>query len=159
MIYTGYFDGASRGNPGEAAIGAYLINDKGEIISEISQRIGSKTNNEAEYMALITLLEEVKRRDIKEAKLYGDSQLVINQVSGKWRINHLHLYDLCEQVLRLIQGMRVTLIWIPREENAYADSLSNQAFSVEAKKRSLIHQIWSVPPSSFLLLMERKITL
>lgn len=134
MIYSGYFDGASRGNPGKAAIGCCLMNDKREIILEISERIGNKTNNEAEYIALIVLLEEIKRRDIKEAKLYGDSQLVINQVSGNWRINHLHLYDLCEQVLKLMQGMRVSLAWIPREENAYADWLSNKAFSVESKR-------------------------
>ncbi|WP_353928698.1 ribonuclease HI family protein [Desulfofundulus kuznetsovii] len=127
-VYYGHFDGVSRGNPGEAAVGAYLVDENGEVVWEKSERVGVHTSNEAEYLALIALLEEVARRDIKEITVYGDSQLVINQVNGHWNINHAHLYELYRRADRLMRGRKVRLVWVPREKNMRADKLANQAF-------------------------------
>ena len=81
----GYFDGASRGNPGKAGAGALLINEDGKIIWEASRFLGEKTNNEAEYMALIMLLKAAKDRGIKSLRVYGDSKLVVARSRGSGR--------------------------------------------------------------------------
>ena len=122
----GYFDGASRGNPGMAGAGALLINEDGKIIWEASRFLGEKTNNEAEYMALIMLLKAAKDRGIKSLRVYGDSKLVVSQISRQWKINLPHLRLLAREAWDLAEGMDITYSWIPREENKRADMLSNE---------------------------------
>lgn len=122
----GYFDGASRGNPGTAGAGALLVNESGEVIWETARFLGTKTNNEAEYTALLLLLKAAKERDIKTLNIYGDSKLVVSQVSKQWKINLPHLRALAQEAWGLMEGMSVTLEWIPREKNKLADALSNQ---------------------------------
>lgn len=123
----GYFDGASRGNPGEAGAGAFLMNEKGETVWETSRYLGKKTNNEAEYSALLLLLEAAARRGVRRLKVYGDSKLVVCQVSRQWKINLPHLRAMAQEAWRLMEGMDVELEWIPRERNKQADALSNEA--------------------------------
>lgn len=123
----GYFDGASRGNPGEAGAGAFLMNEKGETVWETSRYLGKKTNNEAEYSALLLLLEAAARRGFRRLKVYGDSKLVVCQVSRQWKINLPHLRAMAQEAWRLMEGMDVELEWIPRERNKQADALSNEA--------------------------------
>ncbi|HPK07315.1 MAG TPA: reverse transcriptase-like protein, partial [Aminivibrio sp.] len=77
----GHFDGASRGNPGEAGAGAVLFDGRGTPVWECARPLGKKTNNEAEYLALLLLLEELERRGVP-ADIRGDSRLVVNQVTG-----------------------------------------------------------------------------
>ena len=122
----GYFDGASRGNPGTAGAGALLVNENGEVIWETARFLGTKTNNEAEYTALLLLLKAAKERDIKTLNIYGESKLVVSQVSKQWKINLPHLRALAQEAWSLMEGMSVTLEWIPREKNKLADALSNQ---------------------------------
>lgn len=122
----GFFDGASRGNPGIAGAGALLINDKGEIVWQTSRFLGTKTNNEAEYSALILLLKAAKEHKIIKLKIYGDSKLVVSQVSKQWKINLPHLRLLAMEAWKLMEGMDVSLEWIPREKNSRADALSNE---------------------------------
>ena len=122
----GYFDGASRGNPGTAGAGALLVNENGEVIWKTARFLGTKTNNEAEYTALLLLLKAAKERDIKTLNIYGDSKLVVSQVSKQWKINLPHLRALAQEAWSLMEGMSVTLEWIPREKNKLADALSNQ---------------------------------
>ena len=122
----GYFDGASRGNPGTAGAAALLVNESGEVIWETARFLGTKTNNEAEYTALLLLLKAAKERDIKTLNIYGDSKLVVSQVSKQWKINLPHLRALAQEAWSLMEGMSVTLEWIPREKNKLADALSNQ---------------------------------
>ena len=122
----GFFDGASRGNPGTAGAGALLVNEKGETVWETARFLGTKTNNEAEYTALILLLKAAKERGVKELKIYGDSKLVDSQVSKLWKINLPHLRALAQEAWSLMEGMKVTLEWIPREKNKKADALSNE---------------------------------
>ena len=122
----GFFDGASRGNPGTAGAGALLVNEKGETVWETARFLGTKTNNEAEYTALILLLKAAKERGVKELKIYGDSKLVVSQVSKLWKINLPHLRALAQEAWSLMEGMEVALEWIPREKNKKADALSNE---------------------------------
>jgi len=123
---NGYFDGASRGNPGLAGAGALIVNDSGDIIWETACFLGKKTNNEAEYNALILLLKAARERNIKKLNIYGDSKLVVSQVSRQWKINLPHLRILAKEAWELMDGIDVSLEWIPRDKNKRADELSNQ---------------------------------
>ena len=122
----GYFDWASRGNPGLAGAGACLM-DGGEIIWKRAEYLGVRTNNEAEYAALICLLEGAREKSVFEVEIRGDSRLVVSQVNRKWKINFPHLRELANRVWELMDGMDVRLVWVPREENTVADALSNEA--------------------------------
>lgn len=122
----GYFDGASRGNPGEAGAGALLIEDDGTVVWEKALYLGKKTNNEAEYNAAIMLLTEAAERGLTELAVYGDSKLVVSQLSGQWKINLPHLRELAKKAWDITKGMKVSYSWIPREKNKKADELSNR---------------------------------
>ena len=126
-MVRGFFDGASRGNPWEACAGAFLEDEAGTVLWECSQYLGIRTNNEAEYEALLRLLEEAARRDLAELEVCGDSRLVVCQVNRQWKINLPHLRELAARAWKLLEGRKVTLRWIPREQNARADALSNRA--------------------------------
>jgi ribonuclease HI len=122
----GYFDGASRGNPGKAGAGALLINEEGKVVWEASRFLGDKTNNEAEYMALIMLLKAAKNHGVSSLRVFGDSKLVVSQISRQWKINLPHLRLLAREAWDLAEGMDISYNWIPREENKRADMLSNE---------------------------------
>ncbi|MHB1417987.1 MAG: ribonuclease HI family protein [Bacillota bacterium] len=123
-----YFDGASESNPGRAGIGGVIISPDGDVVWEHSEGIGTATNNEAEYRALIAVAEELGKMGVKKAIIHGDSQLVVNQVNGNWRINHAHLYQLREAALVcLLPIPDWSLEWVPREGNRLADKLSKKA--------------------------------
>ncbi|MDR1579549.1 MAG: ribonuclease HI family protein [Synergistaceae bacterium] len=123
---TGFFDGASRGNPGMAGAGCCILED-GVVIWECAKYLGLKTNNEAEYAALITLLAEARSRGTREIEIRGDSKLVVSQVNREWKINKPHLRVLAQEAWELMEGMKVRLVWVSREENQLADKLSNRA--------------------------------
>jgi ribonuclease HI len=122
----GFFDGASRGNPGMAGAGCCII-DGGDVVWEYAKYLGVKTNNEAEYAALIALVAEARSRGMDEIEIRGDSKLVVNQVNHKWKINKPHLRILAEEAWGLMKDMKVRLVWVPRDENRPADKLSNRA--------------------------------
>ena len=126
---TAYFDGASRGNPGESAAGACIIDDDGQVAWQCSRALGIGTNNEAEYKALIMLLEEIAARGLKKVTVHGDSRLVISQVKGLWKVREERLRPLAERARELARTTGAVLQWVPRERNAAADALSNRAFS------------------------------
>lgn len=130
----GYFDGASRGNPGNAAAGALLVNGAGEVVWEASHYLGVKTNNEAEYLALITLLRAAKERGVSRLNVFGDSKLVVSQAAKLWKINKAHLRALAEEVWKLSEGMDVTYEWMPRSGNSRADELANRALDAAEGK-------------------------
>lgn len=130
-MLVAYFDGASQGNPGQAGIGGLLMDTQtGKVLWEMSKSIGHKTNNEAEYLALIEVLKHLAETSTRNVVIRGDSQLVINQINGDWRVKEQHLYPLCIQAQDLIvESAPVRLEWVPREQNKQADRLSNQAFN------------------------------
>jgi ribonuclease HI len=109
-----------------AGAGACLI-DSGKIIWKRAIYLGVKTNNEAEYAALLCLLEGAREKSVSEIEIRGDSRLVVSQVGRKWKINFPHLRELASRAWELMDGMDVRLVWVPREENTVADALSNEA--------------------------------
>ena len=121
-------DGGSRGNPGNAAYGAVLKDaDTGEVIAERGERIGIATNNVAEYRGLIAGLElYAEHTPGAELEVRLDSKLVVEQMSGRWKIKHADMKPLALQANRLAPpGTRY--VWVPRAHNAHADALANQA--------------------------------
>jgi len=127
IIYT---DGASLGNPGLAAIGATIKDEQGGLIARISQRIGQATNNQAEYRAIIAALEEAIRLGTREVDMRSDSQLVVNQISGRWRVKKPALKPLHQRVKQLVGPLKgFTITHIPREQNTEADNLAHLALS------------------------------
>lgn len=141
-------DGGSRGNPGPSGSGAVVIDgDTGRVITEISTFGGVATNNVAEYRAVIAGLKEAFRRN-PEANITVrmDSKLVVEQMSGKWKIKHPDMQVLGIEVQKLISGKSVTWVWIPREQNSRADALANEAMDNETDS---IRQLEGEPePSS-----------
>lgn len=135
-MICGYFDGASRGNPGEAGAGACLVNESGGLIWECAEYLGQKTNNEAEYEALIMLLEEMRRRGLREVSVRGDSRLVINQVLGTWKVKEPRLKSLASRARELAATVKARPEWVPRVENTQADRLSNKAIDESAAAES-----------------------
>lgn len=125
IIHT---DGASRGNPGPAAIGAVIKDEQGEIHSRISRRIGTNTNNQAEYMAVIAALGKAVKLGARHADIYSDSELVVKQINGGYRVKKADLKPLHQQVKQLLGLLEsFTITHIPREQNTEADSLANKA--------------------------------
>ena len=140
--WRAWFDGATKAtNPGERGIGGVLKGPAGERI-EISENIGFGTNNEAEYAALMAVLDAAVEAKVQHLDVYGDSQLVVRQVNGEWLIKAKELVPLCQTVLNLkAQIPHVTLRWIPREQNSEADALSKKALGV-VDKDSIDRSVW-----------------
>ena len=124
--YTLFFDGCSKGNPGEAGAGAVLYQGEVELFG-LSKYLGNdKTNNEAEYLALIMGLEKAVDQKIEEITVYGDSELVIKQVNGKYKVKSPNLKSLHDRVEMLKKCFRsICFIHVYREQNQRADLLSN----------------------------------
>jgi len=121
-------DGASRGNPGPAAIGVTIKDEQGKLIAAISQAIGRATNNQAEYRAIIVALEEAIRLQSEQVELFSDSELLVRQINGRYRVKNVALQPLYQQVKQLQGQLKsFTITHIPREENTEADSLANKA--------------------------------
>ena len=123
-----YTDGASRGNPGPAAIGAVIKDGQGRVLGKISRRIGITTNNQAEYQAVIAALEEAIRLGVAGVVIKSDSELVVEQINGRYRVKNPALKPLHQRV-RELQSLfqSFAIASIPRRQNIEADRLSNAA--------------------------------
>lgn len=146
-----FADGASRGNPGPASLGAVLVRD-GEEIARICKPLGVRTNNYAEYSAVIAGLEYVIEHALeKDLLIKMDSKLVVEQLSGRWKIKHPDLMELARVAQALLRQLDATLEWIPRELNFLADEAANQALDglvePDAKAESFL-TLAQVQPSS-----------
>jgi ribonuclease HI len=125
---TLYADGAARGNPGPAGAGAVLLDERGEVLAECTRYLGTATNNVAEYTGLIIGLEEAARRGIDDLDVRLDSNLVVQQMRGLWRIKHPGLRPLALRAGELLARFpKRTIEHVPRERNGLADALSNRA--------------------------------
>ena len=120
-----YFDGSSKGNPGLARIGYVIYDHNGELLAQHSEDIGHNTNNVAEYMGLIKLVDKLIELKEDNVLIQGDSKLVVEQVNGRWKVNKEHLEDLCTQARRGLKSIRdFRLEWVKREKNSMADKLA-----------------------------------
>jgi ribonuclease HI len=123
-----YIDGASKGNPGQAGAGVWMADGEGKKVLEMSRYLGHKTNNEAEYGALLLGLREAKRLGGRSIRIFTDSELVERQVNGQYRVKNLNLKVLHASVLKQLKEFPSYAIEsIPREENREADRLANEA--------------------------------
>lgn len=136
MLYTCFFDGACAPvNPtGHMGIGAIIYNEDGEIVFENSHYIEESfenSNNVAEYLAFLSVLEELSgiMTPNDKADIYGDSQLVVHQMKGFWRIKEGRYVECANKAKELLKSLKnVQVWWIPRAENTIADELSNRGF-------------------------------
>ncbi|NBY82128.1 MAG: reverse transcriptase-like protein [Actinobacteria bacterium] len=118
-------DGGSRGNPGKAAYGAVIYENE-KLVKEIGQFIGQASNNVAEYEGLIAGLKAVNEIDPAATILVKmDSKLVVEQMSGRWKVKHPNMQKLAKQAFAAHDPKLVSYQWIPREENSHADSILN----------------------------------
>ena len=128
-------DGGSRGNPGPAGYGSVVWTaDRSIVLAESKQAIGKTTNNVAEYRGLIAGLEEAAKLRASEVAVSMDSKLVVEQMSGRWKVKHPDLAELHAQARTLASRFdRISYSWIPRAENSHADRLANEAMDAAAE--------------------------
>ncbi|MDD2858300.1 MAG: bifunctional RNase H/acid phosphatase, partial [Candidatus Nanopelagicales bacterium] len=143
-------DGGSRGNPGPAAYGT-VVRDAatGAVLAELAEYIGIATNNVAEYRGALAGLTHVRALDpeaVVEVRL--DSKLVVEQMSGRWKIKHPDMRDLALQARAVLAPGRVTYTWVPRAANAAADALVNEILDQAGRgDRTAIARLTEAPPS------------
>ncbi|QKW65822.1 bifunctional RNase H/acid phosphatase [Streptomyces sp. NA03103] len=128
-------DGGSRGNPGPAGYGAVVLDAvTGETLVEAAEYLGVVTNNVAEYRGLLAGLHAAKELD-PDARVHVrmDSKLVVEQMSGRWKIKHPDMKPLATEAARVFPPGRVTYEWIPRADNKHADRLANEAMDAGAR--------------------------
>lgn len=122
-----YIDGASSGNPGPAGVGVVICNEKGKVLKKYGKSIGIATNNEAEYRALIEGLKQAVKLKSQMVEVYTDSELLVNQISGIYKVRSENLKELLNEVKRLMKRFKGFIIMnIPREENRVADRLARK---------------------------------
>jgi probable phosphoglycerate mutase len=128
-------DGGSRGNPGPAGYGAVVRSaDRSTVLAESKQAIGRATNNVAEYRGLIAGLDDALKLGATEAAVFLDSKLLVEQMSGRWKVKHPDLVELHAQARKLASRFdRVSFAWHPRERNSHADRLANEAMDAAAE--------------------------
>ncbi|HUB08435.1 MAG TPA: ribonuclease HI family protein [Myxococcales bacterium] len=123
-----YSDGAARGNPGPAGAGAIVASADGQVIARLGRYLGEATNNFAEYQGLLLGLRRAAELGARDVEIFADSQLMIRQLGGQYRVRNEGLRPLFDEALRLLRGFRkFELHHIPRERNAAADEMSNRA--------------------------------
>ena len=147
-------DGASRGNPGEASFGVVIYDETGCQIAEIGEAIGVATNNHAEYRGVIAGLEFASAHYPEaELAIELDSNLVVQQLSGNWKVKHPDIIPLVRHASALMAGRSVGLKWIPREQNSAADEAANRAldsgsFSNLLNQEAELVELPSIQPRS-----------
>src|SRR6266550_530849 len=126
--YTAYIDGAARGNPGPASYGVVIRRPDGKPLESLGKYIGRHTNNVAEYYALIAALDYALANGIKRLRVQSDSQLIVNQIKGLYKVKHPDLRPLHERAKKLAAGLEAFAIqYVPREQNREADAAANAA--------------------------------
>ncbi len=132
-----HIDGASRGNPGDAAYAVVIRRPNGEVVEE-SGVLGKETNNVAEYTALVKALEKARGLGLKRLRVHSDSELLVKQMNGEYRVKNgdlKALFDEAKELTREFDG--VTLVHIRREENRRADELCNIALDGQKPKKAV----------------------
>jgi len=123
-----YSDGAARGNPGPAGAGAVLKARDGRVIVEVCRYLGEMTNNQAEYRALILGLEEARQIGAEQISIFADSELVVKQINGEYKVKNEGIRPLHAEAVKLLRTFgEYTIEHLPRDENRHADRLANLA--------------------------------
>ena len=121
-------DGGARGNPGPAAIGVVVRNGDGAVVEQVGETIGQATNNVAEYRALLRGIELAAAHGADEVELIGDSELIVRQIEGRYKVKHADMKELHAQAKTMLAGFeRWSIRHVKRAQNADADNLVNEA--------------------------------
>lgn len=140
MAIEVYVDGAARGNPGPAGIGV-IIKDGPKLIEEIGAYIGKTTNNMAEYLALIRGLEEVLMRGFRSASFFSDSELLVKQLNGEYKVKNENLVPLHYHVLTLVDRMKdFSIKHVTRDKNEHADKMANEGIDIHSHSGPLFNR-------------------
>lgn len=132
MKYIIHVDGGSRGNPGPAGAGVVIRSADGGVVAGAGVYIGEATNNVAEYRGLIEALDRARELGATDVRVFSDSQLVVRQVNGIYRVKNAGLRPLFDEVCRKIGAFETFAIdFVPREENTEADELANRAMNLK----------------------------
>ena len=125
-------DGGSRGNPGPAAGAAVLLDSDGEVLEKRAEYMGVATNNQAEYLAVELGLQAMHDLKIAEADFYLDSQLVVRQLNGQYKVKHPEMKAAYDRIQELKKGLDVTFTHVLRADNAIADAAVNECLDAQA---------------------------
>ena len=132
--YQANIDGGSRGNPGPAAYGIVIRDARGEVVVRLKKYIGRNTNNVAEYYGLIAALDYAQSRGIRALRIESDSELLVKQMRGQYKVKSADLRPLFERARKIAQGLEFFRIdHVYREQNHEADALANQALDEASK--------------------------
>lgn len=127
-LVTAHIDGGARGNPGPAGFGVHITDAHGKVLTEISEFLGHKTNNYAEYSALLSALEYARDHSIPSLRVVSDSEVVVRQMQGTYKVTKSHLKLLNERARQLVRGLKhFEIQHVLREQNKDADRLANEA--------------------------------
>jgi ribonuclease HI len=139
-VHIANIDGASRGNPGPASYAVILKDPSGKVIFQLGKKIGRQTNNVAEYYALLAALDYAVLHGIKALRIRSDSDLLVQQMRGRYRVKSADLKPLHERAVKLVRQLDYFAIeHIPREMNREADGLANQALDGGATRYEGAH--------------------
>lgn len=131
-VWRLYCDGASRGNPGPAGAGAVLYDPRGELSGQRGLYLGETTNNVAEYRALLLGLQMARQLGVHQLQIFADSELLVKQLTGRYRVKSPHLLPLWHESRKELQKFRAYAIsHVPRAENQRADEMANQAIDLK----------------------------
>jgi ribonuclease HI len=137
MYLNIYVDGASWGNPGPAAIGAVIKDGEQKELTNISQYIGEATNNQAEYQAVIAALKEATRFRATKVTLYLDSELIVKQLAGSYKVRNLFLFPLYKEAAELCKKFdNLSIVHIGHDDNIEAHALAKEALKKFAGQKA-----------------------
>ena len=141
-----YIDGGSRGNPGIAGYGVHLLDEEGKTLASLSESLGIRTNNFAEYSALIDALSLAQAHQYDKIKVYADSELLVKQINGTYRVRNSDLRTLYNRAQELISRFKsFSIHHVPREQNREADRLANLAMDADPAKTEARTENLSLP--------------
>lgn len=135
MKYFLYIDGACRGNPGIGGVGVYITDAKGNAFHHARKHLGHCTNNIAEYEALLLGLKICHKEGVRNISIRSDSELLVRQIGGFYKVKQPHLRLLYSQALTQLQNFDFDIKHIDRKYNEIADALANEAIDLELKKK------------------------
>ena len=131
-----HIDGAARGNPGPAGAGVLILGPDGEVVERVHRWLGEATNNVAEYRALLLGLERAQALGFTDLEVCSDSELLVRQLNGQYKVKHPTLRELYAQAVeRIGEFQRVHIRHVPRELNADADALANRGIDEAVTER------------------------
>ena len=135
---TAYIDGGARGNPGPAAYGVVVRNAEGKMLAELAKYLGVQTNNFAEYSALLAALEYAQQQNFPGLKVFSDSELLVRQMKGEYKVSHPVLRILHGRAQELARRLQYFSIHhVLRNYNREADGLVNAVLDLEGKKQRI----------------------